>query len=216
MDLCLLIESSDLVTSEAWSASLDLLSVLMDILSVGEDETRVGAMSFSNEVHLLFPLNKYSKKRDVKTALGNSPFLGNFPNISQALEKAKTDCFSVSEGDRPQVENVLVIVTSGRTAGPQNRAKALQTVLSLKGEDITVIPAGNSPKADLSMLRAMSQPPHEEGKNYFLFENIGFKNIEAFAAHVVEELCTILLGTYSSSFQTTNFGHSNSEPKRIL
>ncbi len=203
MDLCVLIDSSGRVRDmnppdgsyDNWNLQLELLSVLVGGFSISDDFTRVAALVFSDRAELLFPLNLYDRTTDVQTAIRGAQYIGNpsvSANISHAFSKARTECFSVDKGDRPNVDNVLIILTTGVTA---DRDRAMVEADALKRGGVHVIPIGVSDVIDMGFLRNISMPPHRENLNFYAATN--FVVLGFIQEQLVKQTCDIITGILS-------------------
>ena len=105
-------------------------------MSIGPMETRVAAVTFSNEAQVRFPLNKYTSLGPLQTGLLDLPYAGGRTNTPAALRLARTEVFKKENGDRLDVKNIIVLITDGNTTVEVGNLKA--EVLSVKAAKITV------------------------------------------------------------------------------
>ena len=64
-DICILVDSSGSIKEENYVVLLDFVKSIVNSLHIGEYETRVSVVKFSNYGTVEFPLNKYYSKYDV-------------------------------------------------------------------------------------------------------------------------------------------------------
>ncbi|KAH3828157.1 hypothetical protein DPMN_130109 [Dreissena polymorpha] len=60
-----------------------------------EDTVRVGLITYRHNCSVIFKLNAFSRKDDIKRAVMDTPYVGG-TSIAPAIRKAQTDMFTVS------------------------------------------------------------------------------------------------------------------------
>ena len=93
VDLCLIIDSSGSIrdnnppggSTDNWELQLQFLSDLVGAFTVGLDKTRIGAVVFSEQTVLVFPLDRYGSATAVQQAISNIDYMGQTTNTPQAL-----------------------------------------------------------------------------------------------------------------------------------
>ena len=201
VDLCFVIDSSGSIRDnnplggpDNYELQLQFLANLVGAFTIGPDATRVGAVIFSEEVILEFPLSQYDNTQSIVQALLASPYLGQTTNTPEALRVTRTQCFSASNGDRPNVENLAIVVTDGVPYPPNRRAPALDEARALRNSGIAVITVGITDAIDREFLQEMSSPPQLEGQNFFAAT--GFGTLNEIRRNVVEGTCETIEGKY--------------------
>ena len=99
LDLCLIIDSSGSIRDNSppggspdnWELELEFIANLAAGFSVGQDDTRVAALVSSEEVGLVFPVNRFNSLSEVQEAIRNVPYLGQTTNT---LHQASIQCFN--------------------------------------------------------------------------------------------------------------------------
>ncbi len=203
VDLCFIIDSSGSIRDnnppdrsyDNYALQLQFLTSLVNAFSVGSDQTRVGAIAFSEQVVLEFALNTYETAEDINAALLATPYLGQTTNTPQALVQTRTECFSARNGDRPNVPNLAIVVTDGVPFPDSRRTPALNEARALKDSGATVISIGITDNIDADFLREMSSPPQVQGQNFFIATD--FNALTQIVNTVVEGTCTSVEGTAS-------------------
>ena len=121
VDLCFIVDASGSITYNNppgeynnWELQLQFLNRLVDLFEIGQDATRVGAVIFSEEVILEFPLNAHSDADSVKRAISSMKQLKHETNTAEALKVTRERCFSEANGDLPKVQNLAIMITDGR------------------------------------------------------------------------------------------------------
>ena len=199
MDICLVIDSSGSIRDnnafggpDNYELQLQFLANLVTAFTIGPDATRVGAVIFSEEVILEFPLSQYDNTQSIIQALLASPYLGQTTNTPEALRITRTQCFSAANGDRPDVENLAIVVTDGVPYPNNRRAPALDEARALRNSGVAVITVGITDAIDREFLQQMTSPPQLEGQNFFTAT--GFGTLNEIRRKVVEGTCQTIEG----------------------
>ena len=198
VDLCLIIDSSGSIRdhnprdgSDNWETQLDFLSDLVGDFTVGPDATRVGAVVFSEQVRLEFPLDRYTSVEALQGAIKAIPYMGQTTNTPEALSQTRNLCFNPSTGDRSDAVNLAIIVTDGVPYPPYRRTPALDAAVSLRNAGVEMIAVGITDALDEEFLKAMSSAPQIEGKNFFTA--IDFAELATIREAVVQRACDVVV-----------------------
>ena len=76
---------------------------MVDAFEVGSDKVRFGAVKFSNDAELIFNLQRFFDKDDIKREIRDTGYVGGFTNTYQGLRILRRNCFGPGNGDRPDV-----------------------------------------------------------------------------------------------------------------
>ena len=120
LDLALIIDNSGSIRNETtkdenYILLKEFVKSLLDILDIAPDRTRVGALRFSTTVQTEFKLDTYMADRELmKARIDSMQFEGSETNISGALRQARFDIFDSNHGDRPNIQNVAIVVADGK------------------------------------------------------------------------------------------------------
>ena len=201
VDLCIVIDSSGSIRDnnvagqpDNWQLQIEFLTTLVRAFTIGTDATRVGAIVFSEDVRLAFPLSAYDNAEDVATALSNIAYMGQTTNTPEALVQTRTACFSATNGDRPDVPNLAIIITDGVPFPDNRRTPALNEAKALRDTGATAISIGVTNNIDVDFLKGLSSSPQLEGQNYFTATD--FATLDEIQKSVVEGTCEALEGTF--------------------
>ena len=168
-----------------WELQLDFLAKLVAAFSIEQNETRVAAIVFSEQVELVFPLNMFNSLSEIEETILNLPFWGQTTNTPEALHQADSQCFNATNGDRDDVDNVIIIVTDGVPFPPQRRNPALTEAWKLKEKGIRIAAIGITNVVDEEFLRGISN----EG-TYFMVE--GFQELGGQKDQISEQICKMV------------------------
>lgn len=102
-----------------WSLLLDFVSGIVQGLPFENGRIRFGLVLFSDEGRVVFSLGDYlytgpDSERMLLGAVSEVPFPGANTNTSGGLLVARTQ-FSGTGGDRPDAQNVAIVITDGKS-----------------------------------------------------------------------------------------------------
>lgn len=181
VDICLVIDSSGSIQDanppdksfDNWLLLLNFVAGLVDFFEVGPDptHTRIGAVVFSNDARLVFPMNRYTTREQLKNALRSIQFLGQETNTPEALRVTREQCLNPRFGERPNVQNIVIIITDGVPHPPSRRGPAIAEAQRLQSV-ANMFSIGITNTIDRNLLRSLSSAPRQENVNYFM--SMGF------------------------------------------
>ena len=222
VDLCFIIDSSGSIrdnnppsgSPDNWQLQLDFLSNLVDLFSIRTDATRVGAVVFSEDVRLVFSLDTYTDAQSIKDAILGLAYLGQTTNTPEGLRVTREQCFNQGNGDRPNVQNLVIFISDGVPFPPERRDPAIREAEALKGVS-SVIAIGISNVIDQDLLRTISSSPQEENRNWFLA--VDFSELDIIRRSVGEGTCEVVAGmVFVSAIKVTKFHFCNCVVLRIF
>ncbi len=120
-------------------------------------------MVFSEQVFLAFTLNQYDNQNDINQAILNINYIGGQTNTPEALIVTREQCFSASNGDRRNSDNLAIMVTDGLPFPTNRRQPALDQARRLKNFGVFLVPVGITDTIDEDFLRDISSPPQVLG-----------------------------------------------------
>jgi len=119
VDVIFIVDESGSVTVENFELMKTFLSDLVGTLDVDVDSgrTRIGLVTYSEYVDTTeaFNLNEYSSVADIQSAVAALTYTGGRTYTHLALEYVRTTMLTSAAGDRPDVPNVVVVMTDGKS-----------------------------------------------------------------------------------------------------
>ena len=95
---------------------MEFVHDIVDFLNVGPDETRIAAVSFSNYVYPEFNFSSSATKQDVLNSIGRIRHsMGHATRTYLALEYTNRVIYAPGNGERPDVIDVVIVLTDGET-----------------------------------------------------------------------------------------------------
>lgn len=168
-----------------WNLLLTFVANIVDNLPVSDSNTHVAAVVFSDSGQLLFPLNRYYDKSSVKAAIMRTGYPGRNTNTSGGLYITRTQIFNGQNGDRPNVRNMAVVITDGKSTW--DHEKTVPYAEDLRRDGVEVITIGITNSVDENELKAMSSLPQRQHSNYFTSPN--FQELENILDGLVKSTC---------------------------
>ncbi|ELU18068.1 hypothetical protein CAPTEDRAFT_56746, partial [Capitella teleta] len=119
MDLLFLVDGSGSIEQKGadnWNLVISFINSLAGQFDIGPGQTRVGMVTFSNKAQIRIKLNEYYDIDAFTEATQNPSFYGGGnTNMSMGLEVAKDSFFTVENGDRLGVPDVVIMLTDGQS-----------------------------------------------------------------------------------------------------
>ena len=175
------------------SSSKKVIQFVKDVVTnfkIGANYVRVGSVSSSSLLENNFHLNRHFKLNNLLNAIDSIRHRNRNSTLSSAFDYLRTQSFTVANGDRVGIPNVLVMVTDGR---PENESQTLKAAKALKdsGVIIFVISVGKSVQhPDLIFLASESS-----SKSVYTVNNFGV--LDEITTKITKLICTGLYQTSS-------------------
>ena len=87
-------------------------------------------------------LNSYTDKTSTLNALGQVRYVGGTTHTDVALELVRTSILTKNRGDRPTYENVVIVVSDGRSSDKSDTVNQA-TLLHTASDDVISIVIGS-------------------------------------------------------------------------
>ena len=118
LDVGLIIDGSASVSAANFKKALDFLVDLVGHLAVSPQGTHVAVIVYDTQATLHFNLasSGYHTLSKLQSAIRGLSYLGKDTRTDVALEMAAEKIFSSSGGDRNDVDNLLIVLTGGKTS----------------------------------------------------------------------------------------------------
>jgi len=125
-----MLDESGNVDSNNFDLMKSFLSQLVSRLDINSGNTRVGLVTFASGVGTHFNLNAHSTVAAVQTAIASLGYSGGGTYTHLALTFVRNTMLNSAAGDRPDVPNVVVILTGGRSTNMLSTLVSIQDVCS--------------------------------------------------------------------------------------
>ena len=126
IDVVFVLDESGSIGWPNFDLMKSFLSQLVSRLDIDSGQTRVGLVTFASGVGTHFNLNAHSTVAAVQSAIASLGYAGGTTNTHLALAYVRTTMLISAAGDRPDVPNVVVVLTDGQSTD------TLLTVVSIQ------------------------------------------------------------------------------------
>ncbi|KAK3084115.1 hypothetical protein FSP39_008410 [Pinctada imbricata] len=116
-DILFILDGSVSVGQKIFNLQKEVVKNITENLSISDTGVRVGVEVFNNKTTLNVPLNKFSDQTGLMKAISNISYqpTGIYsPNIGQAIDILLEIALSPSNGNRPDVHDIVVFLTNGQ------------------------------------------------------------------------------------------------------
>lgn len=121
----------------------DFAKRFVQVLSIDDEEFRVGLLAYSTNAHPEFHLNEYKTKTDILNGIDRVTYRPGQTDTAQAFRTVHQQMFRPHRGDRDFARNYIVLVTGNdqstntlRTQTAVDRVKQAGTAVLVVGLDI--------------------------------------------------------------------------------
>lgn len=142
---------------EDYHKQLQFVTDVVDMFDVGQEKTRVGLLTFSDDAYPQFSLTSFNSKPALQDAIMNVTYTGGNTFTDLALKFMRETAFRPSN-DRPDAVRIGIILTDGLSH--DTKATLRQAALTRRNINLFVI--GIGPQVDTQELDAIASEPMEE------------------------------------------------------
>ena len=183
-----LLDSSGSIGIDNWYKVLNFTQEIVNSFTIGPDNVQVGVAWYSNRASIAFHLNQYDNERDVLRAIGSIRYKDQETNTSGALRTMYTNMFSNTNGDRPNAQNIGIVVTDG--VSNRDEDLTIPEANSARSEGITLFAIGIGDEVDPKELRQIANNPSEQ----FTFNVTDFDTLRHIQEIVSTAACNAVAG----------------------
>lgn len=187
-DIQFLLDASGSVGLENYHKQKEFVANITQYFIIGQDNVQIGVTTFSSQVHNQFYMNQYHRRNALINAIKGMPYESGGTSTDTALRFVERNAFTKAHGDRDHVVNILIVMTDGHSAHPQDTATEAS---KLHGRGVMVIVIGIGNGVDRSELeRAASNLS-------FVFTSSGFHDLSSLSSNILHAVCsgTVVIGT---------------------
>lgn len=112
-DIVFMLDTSGSISQGNYNQMLMFVDHLARLIGLNKEKTRIGVLTFSDVAEVSFHLKDYRSSAAITKGIMASPYRPGMTNIGAALRKMRELMFQQSNGDRPAVPNVGVLLTDG-------------------------------------------------------------------------------------------------------
>ncbi|XP_076092876.1 uncharacterized protein LOC143064140 [Mytilus galloprovincialis] len=154
-DIIFVVDESGSVGSGNFRVTMEYLANGVNRLPIRYDLLRVGMALFQGTVKTRFKLDQSFNKSVLTNKILATVFgSGGSTDIDRAIGYACSDMFELERGDRKHAQNILVLITDGKSSSANN--PGLQ---KCKNKKVTIIGIGIGSSVDEKQLRSLVSKP---------------------------------------------------------
>ncbi|XP_078580606.1 uncharacterized protein LOC144864418 isoform X3 [Branchiostoma floridae x Branchiostoma japonicum] len=162
LDIVFLLDGSGSVGSANFDLVKDFTRTLARNFDIAANMTQIGVVQYSDTVNREFGLGDFHNRQDVLNAISAVSYQQGGTLTGAAIDFVRQTSFTTGDGDRPDVPNMLIVVTDGVSAdsvqGPADAARRegittfgvgigngidFGTLLEIAGDSARVLQADN-------------------------------------------------------------------------
>ncbi|XP_071146006.1 collagen alpha-4(VI) chain-like [Mytilus edulis] len=171
VDLAFVVDTSRSIPHIDFTRQIRFIEDIVSFLDVGPQETRISAVSFSNYGFPEFGFNNFSRKVDVLKSIKRIDHSqGDATRTYLALEYTHFILYGPGNGERPDVADVVIVLTDGKTNpgsydkyGDESGKRQTQIEAAIiKARPAFIFVIGVGSLVDIDELNGMSSDPDEE------------------------------------------------------
>ena len=181
-----ILDSSTSVTEANFVRVLQFCKDVISDADIDTGRVRVGALIYSSESEIMFHLNQFKSKEFVLDAIDEIPYIYGSTNTAEALRVVRTEMFTPMNGDRPNVDNVVMLITDGISS--INSQRTIPEAEAAKAGGIHIFTIGIGLE-DTTELNAIATDPASE--NSFVIPK--FEELATLAENMFMSTCPGLL-----------------------
>lgn len=180
-DLVFILDSSSAVTQSDFEETLKFVKNVLQHAAIDNGSVRVGVVTNSKRTKVRLKLSQFATKTEILDAVGKIPYEPHKSNLVRTLRTVRSGLFK-PPGDRPEVKNKLVILTSHVPEMTSKKAINVAKKLIRSGVEIFGIGVGLPNQAVLSDIVSSSTEKH-------LLSIPGFTDLSPISGSIASKLC---------------------------
>ena len=176
------IDASGSVKQENFDKIINFIKNFLENADIDGGHVRVGVNVYSTGSVIEFNLNTYNNKGDLFNAIDALHYQKGWTNTASALKDMREIMFTEANGDRPDVDNVAIVLTDGQSN--RNSKKTIPYADAARNEGIHIYGIGVGLK-ETEELKGISNKPVSE--NMFTIDN--FDELDGLEKRVFAAVC---------------------------
>ena len=168
-----------------WALLLNFAADLVDTLEVSQSQTRVGVVKYSTQAYNIFYLKDFDNKAEIRRALTSTSYIGGHTNTSGGIRLMYSEQFSSVNGDRPDVPNMAIVLTDGKSTKDAN--KTIPDAIEARKRGIMMFSVGITNAVNDNELKGISSDPQQEGVTYW--KNPDFQTLNRIIEQIRTQIC---------------------------
>lgn len=144
-DIVFLLDASGSVGTTNFQKQKDFVSKFVQAFNIGHgpQDVQIGAVTWSSAVHNQFNMNKYGTKTALQSAINGITYDSGNTQTHLALQYVMNNSFKPAAGDRPNVPNILIVMTDGQSTTPSQTLTETQKLHHIPNLKVFAIGIGS-------------------------------------------------------------------------
>ena len=162
----------------------ELTELVVMGLNFANDRTRVGVITYQAGAQIEFPLSRYNTQLEVFNAIAfkqDREVIGT--NTADAIAMGTDEMFTVIGGDRSGVDDVMIVMSDGRSN--MNTARTVAAAEAARNAGVRVMGVGIGVAMDMGEINAIASDPDVDNA-FFMPEE---SDLQATANQILDQLC---------------------------
>ena len=181
-DIVFVLDSSSSIWEADFKQQLQFVADVTSSFTLGQNNIRVGVVTFGSDVIPDFHLNAHESSDDLRAALKNVSYLGGGTNTGSAIRFVRKEMFKEQNGGRPWAAKMMVLVTDGLS---QNTTATAIEASMAHYDRIEVFAIGVGGGVDDVELRSITSEPSDT----HVFKVGSYKALDAIRKTVEKRTC---------------------------
>ncbi|GAB1601230.1 collagen alpha-4(VI) chain-like [Argonauta hians] len=184
-DIIFVADESTSIWDPDYKKQIDFIVNFVKDTVVGRNSTQIGMVSFSTNVVNRFNLRAKPSRAAVISSLQHLKQLHGDTYTAKALEYVRTQGFSTSNGGRPNVPHIIIVITDGQSTTPHETRKE---AAKLAQDNIIAFTIGVGKRVDLNELKSIA------GDDSRVFEVANYDTLHTIEKKLFAKVCTVEIG----------------------
>nr|XP_058971731.1 uncharacterized protein LOC131798056 isoform X6 [Pocillopora verrucosa] len=184
-DIGFVIDSSGSIGRSNWGRMKRFLKALVSKLDVSPSSTHISAVAYSNNPEVVYRFNNRQATDDVNNVFDGMRWQRGFTYTDKALLLADNDLYKPSNGMRPNVAKVLIVITDGAQTTTKAYTPLAIASAGVKSKGIAVYAIGVGTGANEAELREIASSQEN------VFVSASFKELHSLAVEIRKRLCDL-------------------------
>ena len=166
-------DSSGSVGTTNFQKQKQFVAKFAQSFTIGPRNVQIGVVTFATRVHNEFNLNTHHTKSSLVNAINSIHYNSGMTYTHTALQYVERNSFTRAAGDRPNVANILIVMTDGRST---QHAQTIAETAKLHRMNMKVFAIGIGSGVDRGELGHIAT----DAKHVFLVNNFdALKTLQA-------------------------------------
>lgn len=180
VDLVFVVDGSGSIGRQNFETVKAFLKNIVTGLEIESANSRVGFIQFTTASRLELKLSDFSSTAQINQAIENVVYMAGGTYIAGGMNRAIIDAFSPANGERPDITNVMIVLTDGRDGRNQDVIDAFNAA-TRQGD--TVIAVGVGRGVDQKELSDIAG-----GDASRIFDVAGFNDLNAITGTICQDI----------------------------